>query len=98
MPEQSGAAAPALEYVLRHEHGVVLAGLVRRLGDLDLAEDAFQEALVEAWEHWPRDGVPDRPAAWLTTVAWRRAVDRIRRERLRLPKEAEALGLREGDA
>ena len=97
VPEED-AAAPALEYVLRHEHGVVLAGLVRRLGDLDLAEDAFQEALVEAWERWPRDGVPDRPAAWLTTVAWHRAVDRIRRERLRLPKEAEALGLREGDA
>jgi len=95
MPD--GAAAPALEYVLRHEHGVVLAGLVRRLGDLDLAEDAFQEALVDAWERWPRDGVPDRPAAWLTTVAWHRAVDRIRRERLRLPKEAEALGLREGE-
>ena len=52
MPEQR-AAAPALKFVLRHEHGAVLAGLVRRLGDLDLAEDAFQEALVEAWEHWP---------------------------------------------
>ena len=89
-------AAPALERVLRHEHGLVLAALVRRLGDFDLAEDALQEACVEAWQRWPRDGVPDRPAAWLTTVAWRRAVDRLRRERLRVPKEAEALGLREG--
>jgi RNA polymerase sigma-70 factor (ECF subfamily) len=87
-----------LEHVLRHEHGAVLASLVRRLADLDLAEDALQEAYVEAWERWPRDGIPDKPAAWLTTVAWHRAVDRLRRERLRLPKEAEALGLREGDA
>jgi RNA polymerase sigma-70 factor (ECF subfamily) len=86
----------ALEDVLRHEHGRVLAGLVRRLGDLDLAEDALQEAYVEAWERWPRDGVPDRPGAWLTTVARNRAFDRMRRERLRTPKEAEALGLREG--
>ena len=75
------SATPVLEYVLRHEHGPVLAGLVRRLGDLDLAEDALQEAYVEAWDRWPREGVPDKPAAWLTTVAWHRAVDRLRRER-----------------
>jgi RNA polymerase sigma factor (sigma-70 family) len=92
----SDAAAPALEDLLRNEHSRVLGGLVRRFGDLDLAEDVLQEALVEAWERWPKDGVPDRPAAWLTTVARNRALDRIRRERLRLPKEAEALGLREG--
>jgi RNA polymerase sigma factor (sigma-70 family) len=90
------AAAPVLEELLRREHGRVLGGLVRRLGDLDLAEDVLQEALVEAWQRWPLDGVPDNPAAWLTTVARNRAYDRIRRERLRLPKEAEALGLREG--
>jgi RNA polymerase sigma-70 factor (ECF subfamily) len=90
------ATTPVLEDLLRHEHGRVLGGLVRRIGDLDLAEDVLQEALVEAWERWPREGVPERPAAWLTTVARNRAFDRIRRERLRLPKEAEALGLREG--
>jgi RNA polymerase sigma-70 factor, ECF subfamily len=94
LPEH--ATAPVLEDLLRSEHARVLGGLVRRLGDLDLAEDVLQEALVEAWERWPREGIPDRPAAWLTTVARNRALDRIRRERLRLPKEAEALGLREG--
>jgi RNA polymerase sigma-70 factor, ECF subfamily len=97
MPPED-ATAPVLEDLLRGEHATVLGALVRRLGDLDLAEDVLQEALVEAWQRWPREGVPDRPAAWLTTVARNRALDRIRRERLRLPKEAEALGLREGGA
>ena len=90
-------AGPALEHLLRTESGRVLGGLVRRFGDLDLAEDAFQEACVEALQRWPDDGVPDNPAAWLTTVSRNRALDRVRRERLRLGKEADSLGLREGD-
>ena len=90
-------AGPALEHLLRTESGRVLGGLVRRFGDLDLAEDAFQEACLEALQRWPRDGVPDNPAAWLTTVARNRALDRVRRESLRLGKEADSLGLREGD-
>jgi RNA polymerase sigma-70 factor (ECF subfamily) len=52
---------------------------VRRLGDFDLAEESVQEAVVEALEHWPRDGVPERPDAWLAAVARRKALDRIRR-------------------
>ncbi|WP_349425764.1 sigma-70 family RNA polymerase sigma factor [Microbacterium sp. LWS13-1.2] len=58
----------------------VVAGLARRFGDLDLAEDAAAEAFVAAVERWPRDGVPPNPGAWLTTTATRKAIDRLRRE------------------
>jgi RNA polymerase sigma-70 factor (ECF subfamily) len=52
-----------LDAIFRRESGPVVATLIRVLGDLDLAEDAFQEALVAAVERWPVDGVPDRPGA-----------------------------------
>ncbi len=68
----------------------MIATLARRLGDLDLAEDATAEALLVAAERWPTDGVPPNPGAWLTTVAGRKALDRIRREGKRDAKEAEA--------
>ena len=58
----------------------VVAGLARRFGDLDVAEDAAAEAFVAALERWPRDGVPPNPGAWLTTTATRKAIDRLRRE------------------
>ena len=76
-----------LERVFREESGVVLAALIARFGDFDLAEDAFQEAVEIALERWPRDGVPERPGAWLTTTARRRAVDRLRHENMRRSKE-----------
>ena len=69
---------------------LVLASLIRSLGDFDLAEEALQDAAVSALEHWPHDGVPDRPAAWLLAVARRKAVDRARRESARGTKEAKA--------
>jgi RNA polymerase sigma-70 factor, ECF subfamily len=73
----------------------VLASLVGFLCDFDLAEEATQEAFAIAAERWPRDGMPDRPGAWLTTTARNRAVDRLRRERNLAVKtrllEAEAL-------
>jgi RNA polymerase sigma-70 factor (ECF subfamily) len=69
-----------LEALFRRESGQVLATLIRVLGDFDLAEDAFQEASVAALEHWPTDGVPDQPGAWLLTTARRKAIDRLRRE------------------
>jgi DNA-directed RNA polymerase specialized sigma24 family protein len=72
----------------------VLGALMRRFGNLDLAEDAFQDACLAAVETWPEQGVPLNPGAWLTTVAGNAALDRIRREAKRLPKEAEAAGLR----
>jgi RNA polymerase sigma-70 factor (ECF subfamily) len=57
----------------------VTARLTRLLGDFDLAEDLVQEAIVSALEHWPREGIPDVPAAWLLTVARRKGLDRLRR-------------------
>jgi RNA polymerase sigma-70 factor, ECF subfamily len=59
----------------------VIATLVRLVGDLDLAEDAAQEAFTAAAERWPREGTPENPGAWLTTTARNRAIDRIRRDR-----------------
>ena len=58
----------------------MVAGLARRFGDLDLAEDAAAEAYVAAVDRWPRDGIPPKPGAWLTTTATRKAIDRLRRE------------------
>ena len=75
-------AAAAVERAFREESGRVLATLIRRLGgDFELAQDALQDALAEALSAWPRSGVPRNPAAWITTTARRRAIDRLRRER-----------------
>lgn len=63
----------------REEWGQVVATLVRRTGDWDLAEECAQGAFERALERWPRDGVPDRPGAWLMTVAGNLAIDRLRR-------------------
>ncbi len=62
----------------------VVATLARRLGDLQLAEDAVQEAYLAAARRWPTDGLPNRPGAWLTTTAWRKAVDVQRQQRFPL--------------
>jgi RNA polymerase sigma-70 factor (ECF subfamily) len=77
----TGPDAGAVDAVFREEHGRLLAALVHRFGDLDLAEDVASEAIEAALRHWPVDGVPDRPGAWLLTTARRRAVDRLRRDR-----------------
>ena len=72
-------AAAQIERTFREEHGRVLAALISQLGDFTLAEDALQDALVNALERWEFDGVPRNPGAWLMTVAKRRAIDRLRR-------------------
>ena len=72
---------PVIDSVCRAEGARVLAGLIRRFGDFDLAEDALQDAFAKAIEVWPVQGLPAAPAAWLTTVAQRRALDLIRRRR-----------------
>jgi RNA polymerase sigma-70 factor, ECF subfamily len=74
-------AADTVEAVFREEWGRLLAALVRQLGDLDLAEEVASDAVATALQRWPLDGVPNRPAAWLLTVARRRAVDVLRRDR-----------------
>ena len=71
--------ATQIERTFREEHGRVLAALISQLGDFTLAEDALQDALVNALERWEIDGVPRNPGAWLMTVARRRAIDRLRR-------------------
>jgi len=76
----------------------VLATLTRWTGDLALAEDAVQDASLRALEVWPRDGVPDNPVAWLRLTARRRAIDLVRREANRRPKEVVAMADGVGDA
>ncbi|MGW3342426.1 RNA polymerase sigma factor [Nonomuraea rubra] len=71
----------SIEAVFREERGRLLAALVRRFGDLDLAEEVASDAIEAALVHWPADGVPPNPGAWLMTTARRRAVDRLRRDR-----------------
>lgn len=79
MNSPSADAGLALAATLRAERGRCLATLARHLGDIDLAEDALAEATARAMERWPADGVPERPGAWLTTVARRHAIDVLRR-------------------
>lgn len=74
------AVDASLELVLREERTRLIASLVRILGDWDLAEELVQEASVAALEHWPIDGLPRNPGAWLMTTARRRAIDRLRRD------------------
>src|SRR5206468_4430578 len=73
--------AAAAERAFREESAAVLATLIRQVGDFQLAEDAVQDAFAAAVATWPRDGVPVNPAAWITTAARRRAIDRLRRTR-----------------
>ena len=75
--------------VFREEAGRLTAALVRSLGDFDLAEECVQDALVAALEHWPREGVPENPGAWLMTTARRKGIDRLRREKRYQEKVAE---------
>ncbi|MGC4815492.1 RNA polymerase sigma factor [Micromonospora sp. DT228] len=82
MPDEEAAVGSSVEAVFREERGRLLASLVRRFGDLDLAEEVASEAIEAALTHWPTDGVPSRPGAWLLTTARRRAVDRLRRDRV----------------
>jgi RNA polymerase sigma factor (sigma-70 family) len=75
-----GATVAAIAAVFREEAGRLAASVTRVLGDFDAAEEVVQDALLAACEQWPVEGVPERPGAWLWTVARRRAVDRVRRD------------------
>src|SRR5436190_4299435 len=74
------------EAVYREEAGRVLATLIRLSGSFDLAEEALQEALASALETWPARGIPDNPAAWITSAAHRKLIDNVRREATRRNK------------
>jgi RNA polymerase sigma-70 factor, ECF subfamily len=75
-----------IERVFRAEHGKVAAWLIGTFRDFDLAEEVIQEAFAVALERWPNDGIPPKPAAWIATTARRKAIDVLRRERVRADK------------
>jgi RNA polymerase sigma-70 factor (ECF subfamily) len=79
--------AKIVERIFREESGRVLGSLISTLGDFDWAEDALQETLITALERWPVDGIPHNPAAWVTTVARRKAIDRLRRAKIGARKQ-----------
>ena len=94
------AAAPAaaeIERVFREEYGRVVAVLVRQLGDMDLAEEAVQEAFAAAVLRWPVTGTPPSAAGWIITTARNRAIDRLRREASRDDRHAQAALLHTGE-
>ena len=78
-----------LEHVFREEYGRIIATLIRISGSFDLAEEALQEAFTSAASKWEREGTPDNPGAWLTTVAHRKLLDAVRRDRTRSDKQTE---------
>jgi RNA polymerase sigma factor (sigma-70 family) len=79
----------AIETVFRIERPALIAGLARMVRDVGLAEELAQDALVAALSEWPSSGIPAKPAAWLMATAKRRAIDRLRREKMRARKHAE---------
>jgi RNA polymerase sigma-70 factor, ECF subfamily len=83
--------APEIEEHFRREYGRCVATLVRFFGDIDLAEEAVQEAFTIAVDRWPVAGLPPNPGAWITTTAKNRAIDHLRREATREGKHAQAL-------
>jgi len=87
LPAPADAHA-VVDRLFREESGRAVATLIRLTGDFDLAEDAVQEAFIVALERWPRDGLPANPGAWITTTARNRAIDRLRRARRLVDKEA----------
>ncbi|HEX6855850.1 MAG TPA: RNA polymerase sigma factor [Streptosporangiaceae bacterium] len=86
-----GAEAAAIERVYRESAGRAVAILTRFLGDLDLAEEAVQEAYAIAMERWPADGIPPNPGGWIVTTARNKALDRLRRESSRYHRETQAV-------
>ncbi|MEU0089602.1 RNA polymerase sigma factor [Kribbella sp. NPDC006257] len=95
MPASVSAAEVAA--VFRAEYGRAVAVLARVFGDLEIAEDAVQEAFVAAVEKWPAAGLPPSPAGWIITTARNRAIDRLRREASREDKQAQAALLQARD-
>src|SRR2546429_3423 len=76
--------------IFRAEYGRAVASLVRHLGDIDLAEEAIQEAFAVAVQKWPETGLPPSPAGWIITTGRNRAVDWLRREATREHRPAQA--------
>ena len=86
----SAATVSEIERLFRAEHGRAVAVLVRSFGDIDIAEEAVQEAFATAIERWPSAGLPPSPTGWIITTARNKAIDRLRREAARENQHAEA--------
>ena len=80
--------ADEIERVFRAEHGRAVAILVRHFGDIDVAEEAVQDAFIAALERWPSSGIPPSPVGWIITTAKNKAIDRMRRESSREERHA----------
>lgn len=91
MSEPGAASRAAVATVFRRESGRAVATLVRYFGDLDVAEEAVQDAFVVAVERWPVEGLPPSPAGWIITTARRRGLDRVRRESSRDRRQSDAV-------
>jgi RNA polymerase sigma-70 factor, ECF subfamily len=89
--------ASGIERIFTQEYGRAVSVLVRFFGDIDVAEEAVQDAFTTAVERWPRTGLPPSPAGWIITTARNRAIDRLRREASRADKHAQAALLRTND-
>jgi RNA polymerase sigma-70 factor (ECF subfamily) len=85
-----GVESGEIERVFRAEYGRCVAVLVRVFGDIDIAEEAVQDAFTVAVQRWPEAGLPPSPAGWIITTARNRAIDRLRREASRTDRHAEA--------
>ena len=83
-------SVPDIERVFREEYGRAVAVLVRVFGDIDVAEEAVQDAFTAAVQRWPSTGLPPSPAGWIITTARNRAIDRLRRESSREDRHAQA--------
>jgi len=92
------SGAETAEAVFRREYGRCVATLIRFLGDIDVAEEAVQDAFTVAAERWPVQGLPPNPGGWIVTTARNRAIDRLRRESVRDDRHAEAHHLYGADA
>ena len=86
-----------IEHIFRNEYGRAVAVLVRRFRDIDVAEEAVQDAFAAALERWPAGGLPPSPQGWIVTTARNRAIDRLRREASRDDRQAQAVLLRVRD-
>jgi RNA polymerase sigma-70 factor, ECF subfamily len=86
----AGTGPADVERVFRDEYGRAVAVLTRVFGDIDIAEDAVQDAFTEATRRWPEAGLPPSPAGWIITTARNRAIDHLRREAVRADKHAQA--------
>jgi RNA polymerase sigma-70 factor (ECF subfamily) len=85
-----------IERIFREEYGRAVAVLVRSFGDIDVAEEAVQDAFTVALQRWPADGTPPSPSGWIITTARNRAIDRLRREASRADRQAAATALQAG--